>query len=1199
MSTTTSTTLPLYWDLASLDPETRTTAARTLISTLASFQTTFEETGAKADTTENDEDSLEVNCAPDVSYALKRLIRGLPSSREAARQGYSLALTELLGLLSELTVGKTLALLHQYTERTGAMTGEEARDMMFGRIFGLRSIVSSGILSRPSTTIEDFQQIFEDLHEISLTKSYLSEVCYHVLISMLPMVNNVQHKDQVLEALVATFVADGINTPDQLQLVLAIKKYAPDFDLSKQFAAWKSQNILDVENLPKIARLLKEVSTEDEEIKSNWRPQLHSVWDTLLAEVASGEKSTKNKKASFQEFWRVTVDESLFEANASHERKYWGFQLVEKAMKQIPTEQIVFVFTENFMRTFINNMSSEDRFLSKAARHTMHEIEKLCSEDSNIGFGLIAKLVGKYGNQKFDKAIRSKMIDSLLANMDVAGIKSYIDFLSKSFVTPEDNNNDSTRAEGQRSWAVDQMVGLIRNSKIPREEEWIAHVLEFLFVHAFFDVVKAGSKVSEVNVIAAPALSSATRNICQERFFAALGEVSTMPPIAKVAELGSAVLKTRKLNGTMNNGDFWAEHVVQRYKAIEKDAKHYKRAVEFNEESEEARKLAFKTIEKVKSDIAKAGADDTNSQSRAFELLFLHLVLQQLTDPEESNEVLDELQSCYQKVFLDKKPAKKSKAKAQDNDEPEPVEVLVDILISFLSKSSSLLRSLAEQVFEIFSDKLTKKALHLMLEILETKESQTGEDELFEMRGEEDEDIEMGDSEDDDVEVIDMNDGSESSDKEFDDEEDEEDEEDDEDENVDEELRNKIQEAMKAQGILAGSDDEDEDLEDMDDDEMEAFDEKLAEIFRQKKVEKNDRKNAQQHVVHFKNKILELLGIFVRKNPTNALIFEIILPLLSVVRSTSSTSSTKHFVDKTMALLSKRLAKNKEYPKQFDDKRVLEVLQGVHEFARTSAQKQMLEVCGSLSLYISKALMSEDGQDANVEKVLHIYSESLTDYMTKKSSHLQPKFFLDFLQRFPQHSWPLFNKLLGYTDPTESIKNYRQSQAYQIMSVLIQRTLSQKSDECNQAFLQEVPAIAASLIKTFEHALNDKPDAKQLNTQRLREVLKFAVTSIRLSKNLEKDTTKVSCLARLIQKLWNSEQLGPLVLSLATNDKYTESSAVRSTCSQILSMLETGLTLPAKVKVESKTKAKAALNGKRKKGQMNKPAAKKAKISKQ
>jgi DNA polymerase phi len=95
MSTTTSTTLPLYWDLASLDPQTRTTAARTLISTLASFQASFEENGAKTDVTETEEDTLDVACAPDVSYALKRLIRGLPSSREAARQGYSLALTEV------------------------------------------------------------------------------------------------------------------------------------------------------------------------------------------------------------------------------------------------------------------------------------------------------------------------------------------------------------------------------------------------------------------------------------------------------------------------------------------------------------------------------------------------------------------------------------------------------------------------------------------------------------------------------------------------------------------------------------------------------------------------------------------------------------------------------------------------------------------------------------------------------------------------------------------------------------------------------------------------------------------------------------------------------------------------------------------------------------------------------------------------
>jgi DNA polymerase phi len=95
----------------------------------------------------------------------------------------------LLGLLKDITTKQTLDLLHQYTERTGAMTGEEARDMMFGRIFGLRSIISSGILSRSSTTLEDFEQIFDDLFQISQAKPYLSEVCYHVAASTLPVVS--------------------------------------------------------------------------------------------------------------------------------------------------------------------------------------------------------------------------------------------------------------------------------------------------------------------------------------------------------------------------------------------------------------------------------------------------------------------------------------------------------------------------------------------------------------------------------------------------------------------------------------------------------------------------------------------------------------------------------------------------------------------------------------------------------------------------------------------------------------------------------------------------------------------------------------------------------------------------------------------------------------------------------------------------
>lgn len=63
--------------------------------------------------------------------------------------------------------------------------------------------------------------------------------------------------------------------------------------------------------------------------------------------------------------------DTLFDKNASHGRKYWGFQLVEKVLRRLSPDQMPLIFTANFMRSFINNLSSEDRFLNRAARHTV------------------------------------------------------------------------------------------------------------------------------------------------------------------------------------------------------------------------------------------------------------------------------------------------------------------------------------------------------------------------------------------------------------------------------------------------------------------------------------------------------------------------------------------------------------------------------------------------------------------------------------------------------------------------------------------------------------------------------------------------------------------------------------------------------------------------------------------------------------
>ena len=93
--TETSTTLHHYWELASNDPSARLSASQSLIDLLVHFQS------SRSENSENSEaiasmDQLNANCAPDMAYALKRLIRGLPSGRQGARQGFAVTLTEVL-----------------------------------------------------------------------------------------------------------------------------------------------------------------------------------------------------------------------------------------------------------------------------------------------------------------------------------------------------------------------------------------------------------------------------------------------------------------------------------------------------------------------------------------------------------------------------------------------------------------------------------------------------------------------------------------------------------------------------------------------------------------------------------------------------------------------------------------------------------------------------------------------------------------------------------------------------------------------------------------------------------------------------------------------------------------------------------------------------------------------------------------------
>ena len=107
-----TTTLPLFWDLSSASKKDRINASVKLVGALEQFQAKFVPQTSVPGTSGSDEgedegedededqstlksDELNLQNAQDVSYSIRRLIRGLASPRESSRLGFAVALTEV------------------------------------------------------------------------------------------------------------------------------------------------------------------------------------------------------------------------------------------------------------------------------------------------------------------------------------------------------------------------------------------------------------------------------------------------------------------------------------------------------------------------------------------------------------------------------------------------------------------------------------------------------------------------------------------------------------------------------------------------------------------------------------------------------------------------------------------------------------------------------------------------------------------------------------------------------------------------------------------------------------------------------------------------------------------------------------------------------------------------------------------------
>jgi DNA polymerase phi len=189
--------------------------------------------------------------------------------------------------------------------------------------------------------------------------------------------------------------------------------------------------------------------------------------------------------------------------------------------------------------------------------------------------------------------------------------------------------------------------------------------------------------------------------------------------------------------------------------------------------------------------------------------------------------------------------------------------------------------------------------------------------------------------------------------------------------------------------------------------------------------------DVQRQAIHFKNRVLDLVDIFLKKQPTNPCVIRCILPLVDLL--TSTATDEQQVADKTKGVLRSRIGKQKEGPSTLDHKHLTTILGEIHVRSRKAHSRETLETLSQCSLYLVRLLLRADQE----ESVLRIYRQSLIDFITRKNSTLNTGFFEELVRPFPMTAWKMRSDILDLN--TKAANVFRRCQAFQMLQILLSR----------------------------------------------------------------------------------------------------------------------------------------------------------------
>ncbi|OCT95119.1 myb-binding protein 1A-like protein [Xenopus laevis] len=1132
--------LDFFWDIAKPEQDVRLAATENLIKYLKSSEK---------------EDELK--------YTFKRLVEGLAATREAARPGFSLALAQVLQSFEEIPLSKVLEHISE-KHNLARMNKKVLRNAAFGNFFGVLALFQSGRLAKDPKVLLQCVQILQALAQY---KEHLKDLPRKTLVDILSEIPESLF-EEVLFGVLHADLTSAFKSPEQLHLLLVGMQKFPGVLKPKKLKKLLGNSVITTrENIPKLVELLK---TAAKSVKK----------DRCLPGVALDVLRISLQEETFDLFWREAVENGLLK-DQSGPCMYMCFRLLGASLPLLDGKQLQTVLRSEVMQQYgahVVSTQPADRFKFAPEMETyMDSFLEHCTNPENQ----LAVLIGftKLTNQGYPVI---PCVWKVIRHLQPGALQSYIDWLKNMFISPDLDSCLEFRTRRQmqnqeqqqpsenvvfrlRKWIIPRLTSIIENPQVKRDEDQVMDIARFIFFHAFFEAKKSVSDIPETESLVTVPLDDRTRTLVADAFFSLLLNLNCMPLLGE----GSATetLKEKHVVGVTADGRLWILCMVLYANTVLTRGKAVKAIKPFNQEQKEAWDRMLQYVEILQKKSKRAHDMELSAYQQLLLLVGIHL----FKTPEESVDLLNDIHNC-----LEKSQSKKLK-KAQNKEgtqEPEWVEVMVEILLSLFSQPSRLFRLVSRNVFKKICPYVTKNALHLILNVLDPDEDQDEESAVIVT--DEKEKKNTSDEQEGDEESS-SDDGSSDEDDEAEDGKKNSSDEEDFNESVNDVFRKQLMQVLQDGSAVEGDNVD----EDVDDETMMALDENLSALFAEQKKRIQAKKDEKARIRgekilrrEFKTKVLDLIEVFVKKQPDSPLVFNIIEPLISVIEQSMSSDSNQQeqdFLRKTADIFMNGLCKAKRYCKDVGE--LKEELHCMMERLVTKACKQsdssVALYCFSASLYLLKVLKGsgidqpEEGTKKqrksnaspqqvpclgclDLQRATTVYQESLNSFLIKRKSPLTVSMFIDLFNRFPFMCRPLLDIIVKSVK--DGARPHQQGQA----CILLLKAL-------------QIPSLKQTLSVTqWTDLLKDSVD-------RVKETLE-AVTEIKVKVDQEKVIKCFELLSFLIKTVTQQKldisltELPPVLEALSQIEKFGKSVRLEDMYWNVMKLL--GYTRPQKEKVK-------------------------------